>query len=209
MDGFKQDTLEPQIYLASRSPRRAELLRQIGVRFVQLDAEVDEARASGETAEGYVRRLALAKAEAGRAQIPADDPRPVLAADTAVIIGDEILGKPRDWPDFQRMMGLLSGKTHRVLTGVALAGPQQTRYALSVSEVRLRAIAPQEQWAYWLSGEPKDKAGGYAIQGLGAVFVMELRGSYSGVMGLPIYETACLLQEAGIELFSLKTPLAC
>ncbi|QIK38669.1 septum formation inhibitor Maf [Caldichromatium japonicum] len=192
----------PQLYLASRSPRRAELLRQIGVRFVPIETRVDEGQWPGEMAEDYVRRLALAKAQAGRARIEPSDPRPVLGADTAVIIGTEILGKPHDWPDFQRMMGLLAGNTHRVLTGVALAGLQETWYALSTSQVSLRAIAPDEQWAYWQSGEPRDKAGGYAIQGLGALFVADLQGSYSGVMGLPLYETGRLLQQAGLTLLN-------
>ncbi len=191
-----------QIYLASCSPRRAELLRQIGVRFVQIASEVDERRQGGESAEDYVRRLALAKAASGRAWIDPGDPRPVLAADTAVVIGQEILGKPRDWPDFQRMMTLLSGQTHRVLTGVALADPCATRYALSISQVRFRTITWYEQWSYWLSGEPQDKAGGYAIQGLGALFVVDLQGSYSGVMGLPLYETGGLLQQAGVTLLA-------
>ncbi|QGU33342.1 Maf family protein [Thermochromatium tepidum] len=189
-----------QIYLASRSPRRAELLAQIGVRFAPLAVEIDETPVRGESPEGYVRRIAIEKALVGRSGIPTRDPRPVLAADTAVIVDGEILGKPLDRPDFLRMMARLSGRTHSVLTGVALAWAGEVWYELSVSLVRFRAIDESEQLAYWASGEPRDKAGGYGIQGLGALFVAELRGSYSGVMGLPLYETGCLLQRAGMAL---------
>jgi septum formation protein len=189
-----------QLYLASRSPRRAELLAQIGVRFAPVAAEIDETPHSGESPEDYVRRIAIEKAQAGRLGIPTVDPRPVLAADTAVIIDGEILGKPLDCPDFLRMMASLSGRTHQVLTGVALAHAGEVRYDLSASRVRFRDIDDRERLAYWASGEPHDKAGGYGIQGLGALFVADLRGSYSGVMGLPLYETGRLLQRAGIAL---------
>jgi septum formation protein len=189
-----------QLYLASRSPRRAELLAQIGVRFAPVAAEIDETPHSGESPEDYVRRIAIEKAQAGRLGIPTVDPRPVLAADTAVIIDGEILGKPLDCPDFLRMMAGLSGRAHQVLTGVALAHAGEVRYDLSASRVRFRDIDDRERLAYWASGEPHDKAGGYGIQGLGALFVADLRGSYSGVMGLPLYETGRLLQRAGIAL---------
>lgn len=188
------------LYLASRSPRRGELLNQIGVRFAQVAADVDETPGPGESPEDYVRRIAIEKAQAGRLGIPTGDPRPVLAADTAVIIDGEILGKPLDRPDFLHMMARLSGCTHQVLTGVALAQAGEVRYELSTSQVRFRAIDEPERLAYWASGEPQDKAGGYGIQGLGALFVAELRGSYSGVMGLPLYETGRLLHHAGIVL---------
>ena len=189
-----------QIYLASRSPRRAELLAQIGVRFAPVAAEIDETPRSGESPEDYVRRIAVEKAQAGGAAVAHLDPRPVLAADTAVIVDGEILGKPLDRPDFRRMMARLSGRTHLVLTGVALAQAGAVWYELSTSRVGFRVIDEREQLAYWASGEPHDKAGGYGIQGLGALFVADLRGSYSGVMGLPLYETGRLLHRAGIAL---------
>ncbi|MCK7575039.1 MAG: Maf-like protein [Chromatiales bacterium] len=191
-----------QIYLASRSPRRAELLAQIGVRFAPVAAEIDETPRPGESPEDYVRRIAIEKAQAGCAAVASQDPRPVLAADTAVIIDGEILGKPLDRPDFLRMMARLSGRTHQVLTGVALAQAGEVRYELSTSRVGFRVIDERERLAYWTSGEPHDKAGGYGIQGLGALFVAELQGSYSGVMGLPLYETGRLLHQAGIVLLA-------
>ncbi|MGQ9832017.1 MAG: Maf family protein [Thermochromatium sp.] len=194
------------LYLASRSPRRGELLHQIGVRFAPIGVNVDETPHLGEQPMDYVRRIAIAKAQAGRVVIPLGDPRPVLAADTAVIIDGEILGKPRDRPDFLRMMARLSGRTHQVLTGVALAQGDEVSVELSTSQVRFRTIDDHERLAYWMSGEPCDKAGGYAIQGLGALFVAELQGSYSGVMGLPLYETGRLLHQAGIVLLAGDGP---
>lgn len=191
-----------QIYLASRSPRRAELLAQIGVRFTLVAAEIDETPRDGESPEDYVRRIAVEKAQAGGTVVAHQDPRPVLAADTAVIIDGEILGKPLDRPDFLRMMARLSGRTHQVLTGVALAHAGEVWYELSASQVRFRAIDERERLAYWASGEPHDKAGGYGIQGLGALFVADLHGSYSGVMGLPLHETGRLLHRAGITLLA-------
>ena len=191
-----------QLYLASRSPRRGELLNQIGVRFAQVEADVDETPGPGESPEDYVRRIAIEKARTGRSAVPTQDPRPVLAADTAVIVDGEILGKPLDRPDFLRMMERLSGRTHQVLTGVALARSGEVWYELSTSRVGFRVIDEREQLAYWASGEPCDKAGGYGIQGLGALFVADLQGSYSGVMGLPLYETGCLLHRAGIALLA-------
>ncbi|MTW22449.1 Maf family protein [Allochromatium palmeri] len=190
------------LYLASRSPRRGELLTQIGVRFALVAAEVDETPHAGESPEAYVRRVAIDKARAGRSGVSPDDPRPVLAADTAVVLDDEILGKPLDCPDFLRMMARLSGRTHRVLTGVALSFADALWYELSVSQVRFRDIEAHERLAYWASGEPHDKAGGYGIQGLGALFVADLQGSYSGVMGLPLYETGRLLHRVGIALLA-------
>jgi septum formation protein len=190
----------PPLYLASRSPRRGELLNQIGVRFALVAAEVDEAPLSGESPEDYVRRIAIEKALAGRSGVPSNDRRPVLAADTAVVLDDEILVKPLDRPDFERMMARLSGRTHRVLTGVALSFDGELWYELSQSTVTFRDIDERERLAYWDSGEPRDKAGGYGIQGLGALFVADLQGSYSGVMGLPLYETGQLLRRAGVSL---------
>jgi len=187
----------PSIFLASKSPRRRELLVQIGVRFAVLDVDLDETRLPGEPPESYVRRLALDKARTGHAMMESGEGLPTLAADTAVVVGDRILGKPGDRLEAAAMMQLLSGRSHRVLSGIALVGARET-LDISVSEVRFREVTEKEAAAYWETGEPRDKAGGYAIQGLGALFVEDLRGSYSGVMGLPLFETARLLADAGI-----------
>ena len=189
------------VYLASASPRRGELLRQLGVHFRVLAADIDENRLSAEAAEGYVARLAAAKAEAGWERLRAEERAPVLGADTTVLVGDEVLGKPVDRADAMRMLGRLSGGIHVVLTGVALRDAGGVRFRLSRSEVRFRVIEPAEAAAYWDTGEPRDKAGGYAIQGFGAAFVRDLSGSFSGVMGLPLFETAQLLIEARVPLW--------
>lgn len=192
------------VYLASASPRRRALLSQIGVPFQILMVEVDESVASGEAPAAYVSRIAAAKADAGwrlRQQSAQSPPCPVLAADTAVVIDGEILGKPVDDADAGRMLRLLSGRTHEVLTAVALAAAERRASCLSRSEVTFRHITAAEARDYWRTGEPRDKAGGYAIQGCGAVFVADLRGSYSGVMGLPLYETAEFLRSAGVPLW--------
>lgn len=187
------------ICLASRSPRRRELLHQIGVDFDVIDVDVDEQRRPHEPAEAFVARVALDKARAGRGALPVGSPMPVLGADTAVVVDDEVLGKPQDGADAGRMLSLLSGRTHRVLTAVALVAGRET-VCVSASNVTFRALDDAECAAYWASGEPADKAGAYAIQGLAAVFISNLEGSYSGVMGLPLYETATLLQESGITV---------
>jgi septum formation protein len=201
------------LYLASGSPRRRELLTQIGVRFQLLAVQVDESSRPGEAPDGYVLRLAAEKARAGVRQLggaarelgsdqgPAAAPlaeAPVLGADTAVVLDGRILTKPVDAADAEGMLEQLSGRVHVVLTGVALATPAGLHTRLSRSEVTFRAIPAAEARAYWLTGEACDKAGGYAIQGLGAVFVAALNGSFSGVMGLPLYETAELLDAAGV-----------
>jgi len=191
---------EHQIYLASRSPRRRELLGQIGVRFAVVEADTDETRLPGEHPEDYVLRLAVAKARAAREMIPPRERRPVLGADTAVVIGEQILGKPRTREESLVMMQLLSGRAHRVLTAVALISEDGERTDLSESRVTFRALDESEALGYWHTGEPRDKAGGYAIQGYGALFVSGLNGSYSGVMGLPLFETGRLLAQAGIEV---------
>ncbi len=190
----------PSIYLASTSPRRRELLEQIGVAYQVIGAPVDETPRGGEATEGYVLRMALEKARAGHGQA-ADKLHPVLGADTTVVVGGAVLGKPRDRADGIAMLRRLSGVTHHVYSGVALvvAGREATR--LSVSAVSFREIAERECAAYWMSGEPADKAGGYAIQGRGALFVVRLEGSYSGVMGLPLFETAELLREFGGDIW--------
>ena len=186
-----------QIYLASQSPRRRELLHQIGVNHEVIAVDVDETPHPGEAPAEYVIRLALEKAEEGHRLAAGQSELPVLAADTAVVIDNEILGKPADQAQAQEMMERLSNRSHKVLTGIALIG--ETRASrLSVSNVTFRKVSPEEALAYWQSGEPADKAGGYGIQGLGAVFISRLEGSFSGVMGLPLFETAELLQQAGI-----------
>ena len=188
------------VYLASASPRRRELLEQIGVPFRILAVSIDESIVPAETPVEYVSRLAAAKASAGRGlgQAALHPGRPVLAADTAVVLDEEILGKPADRADGLRMLRVLAGRTHEVLTAVALASAAGIAVCHSRSEVTFRAISSTEASDYWDTGEPRDKAGGYAIQGMGAVFVKDLRGSYSGVMGLPLYETGEFLRAAGV-----------
>lgn len=166
-----------------------------------LSVTVDESLTDREEPPAYVSRLAGAKADAG-IRHAADPGRPVLAADTVVVIEREILGKPRDRDDAVRMLRLLSGRTHEVLTAIALAADGGISRRLSRSEVTFRDITAAEAADYWDTGEPSDKAGGYAIQGLGAVFVAQLLGSFSGVMGLPLYETAVLLEAAGVPRWS-------
>lgn len=182
------------IYLASSSPRRRELLEQIGVRYQQLNVDVPEQPGEDEAPEVYVLRVALAKARAGRAALTRPSRQPVLGADTAVVVHGEIFGKPRDAEEAVAMLIQLAGERHQVMSGVAVVGDEGEEHTrLSVSSVQFRPISLDEARAYWDSGEPADKAGGYAIQGLGAMFIERLEGSYSGVMGLPLFETAELL----------------
>ena len=189
---------EDFIYLASGSPRRRELLTQIGVSFRVLDVLVDETIVPGEPPEQYVLRLADAKATAGWSARPAGHSAPVLAADTTVVLDGKILVKPTGAIDGERMLLALSGRTHDVLTAIALATDRGVQSRLSRSEVTFRTLSPVEAREYWETGEPRDKAGGYAIQGRAAIFVADLRGSFSGVMGLPLFETAQLLGLAGV-----------
>jgi septum formation protein len=188
----------PFVYLASVSPRRSALLRQIGVPFEILSLQVDESTRPDETPADYVERLARSKALAGLAASPEPRRTPVLAADTAVVLDGEIIGQPRDAADALTMLRRLGGHTHEVLTAVCLATGDRLATCLSRSDVRIRPISAREAGDYWASGEPQGKAGGYAVQGLGAVFVEHLTGSYSGVMGLPLFETAQLLDAAGV-----------
>jgi nucleoside triphosphate pyrophosphatase len=192
------------IYLASRSPRRRVLLNQLGVSFRVLDPDIDESTLAGETPDALVRRLAAAKAAAGRGLLGDSGAHLVLGADTVVVLDDEVLGKPRDAGHACELLLRLSGCWHRVLSGVALASADGTATRLSESRVCFRQLSRRECEAYAGSGEPLDKAGGYGIQGRAAAFVSNLRGSYSGVVGLPLYETAELLTEAGIALFPYK-----
>lgn len=183
------------LHLASASPRRRELLQALGLQFSVGGADIDESPLTDESAEAMVLRLAVGKAKAlaGAADV-------ILAADTAVVLGDRVFGKPRSKDEALAMLGALSGVQHTVLTGVAVLSAGGTQAAVSRSEVRFRDIDPAEAADYWHSGEPRDKAGAYAIQGLGGMFVAGLRGSYSGVVGLPVFETVPLLREAGIDV---------
>ncbi|MBL8258815.1 MAG: septum formation inhibitor Maf [Candidatus Competibacteraceae bacterium] len=195
-----------RVYLASASPRRRELLRQIGVAYRLLSVAVDETPRPGEPPADYVARLALAKARAGMAETRRRRAAwPVLGADTSVVVDGAILGKPRDRAEGLAMLALLSGREHAVLSAVALATASRQAVKVQESQVRFRELSPAERAAYWDSGEPADKAGGYGIQGRAAAFVAELRGSYSGVMGLPLFETAELLREFGLPLWSTST----
>jgi len=186
----------PLLCLASASPRRRELLEQLGVSYISAVPDIDEAVLPGEAAADYVVRMARAKA---RLVHPHGAGLPVLAADTIVLIEQRICSKPADAQDGIAMLLQLSGRTHQVLTAVALAAAGEVNYRVSRSEVRFRHLTVAEALAYWDTGEPHDKAGGYAVQGHGAVFVEHLAGSYSGVMGLPLFETAELLAGAGVS----------
>jgi len=199
------------IYLASRSPRRRELLAQIGVKFEMLlfregkrqDAETSEEAYPGERPDDYVRRVTHLKADAGWQRVVARKGlrrMPVLAADTTVALGNEMLAKPADAADAARMLRLLSGRRHRVLTAVAVSCDGRVEMRVSESLVAFRPLDEAAIDAYVASGEPFDKAGGYGIQGRAGAFVERLEGSYSGVMGLPLYETAELLREFGVNV---------
>ncbi|RFA30276.1 septum formation protein Maf [Alkalilimnicola ehrlichii] len=192
---------QPDIYLASNSPRRRELLDQIGVRYAWIDSGVEETLQEGESPEVFVLRLALDKARAGHKRLDDEGRRdlPVLGADTIVVLDEQVLGKPRTHQDGIAMLAQLSGSTHRVLTAVALVDGEREATRLSVSQVTFRQLSEQERERYWATGEPNDKAGAYAIQGFAAVFIEQLEGSYSGVMGLPLFETGQLLEEFGID----------
>ncbi len=201
--------MTPKLYLASSSPRRRELLAQLGLRFDVLHPNVDESAMTGEPAEQYVIRLAMEKARAGRQllQESARDHRLVIGADTCIVLANELIGKPNDWPHYEQIMIQLSGTIHQVYSAVAVAGhypgsgtDPALKYRLSRSSVEFREISAQEREAYWQSGEPADKAGGYAIQGLAAAFVKNINGSYTGIVGLPLFETAELLREFGVNV---------
>lgn len=186
---------DPVLCLASVSPRRQELLAQIGVPHTVVGAHIDEKVLRDEGAREYVIRMAREKALAIRGR---GEKLPVLAADTTVVLDEVIFGKPHGRADGLAMLARLSGRTHFVLTAVALSFADEVSVSVSTSEVRFRPLSAEECAAYWETGEPHDKAGGYAIQGRGAVFIEWLSGSYSGVMGLPLYETAELLRTAGV-----------
>ncbi len=191
-----------RIYLASASPRRQELLRQLGIEFEVVIPGVLESRRPGECAAGHARRLAAAKAQRalGVIQDRGLASRPILAADTCVVLDDEILGKPRDRAGAQSMLRLLSGRVHEVLTAVTVIHGAFERTLLNTSRVTFRELSDAEISRYWQTGEPADKAGAYALQGRAAAFVSSIEGSYSGIVGLPLYELATLLNEVGFEV---------
>jgi septum formation protein len=188
--------LNRPLILASASPQRSRLLEQLGLTFTAIAADIDETPRAGETPSVLVTRLARTKAEA----IAARHPQAVLiGADTLVVCNDRVFGKPAGAAAAQSMLTALSGTTHRVVSGVAVCAEGVVKTRLCVSQVTMRAIEPAEIAAYWRSGEPRGKAGAYAIQGRGALFIKHLEGSYSAVMGLPLFETAALLRGAGID----------
>lgn len=202
--------MEQRIYLASRSPRRRELLTQIGVPFSMLlfrsaprfDEQVDESPLSGEIADDYVVRVARAKADFGNRLVQSRQlrPHPVLAADTTVELDGNIYGKPSDTADAMAMLKTFSGRTHRVLTTVAIAWQGKIEHRLNINEVKFRELSDTEIRHYVQSGEPMDKAGSYGIQGTAAMFVAEMRGEHSGIVGLPLCETTLLLREIGYPI---------
>ena len=191
--------MPPQIILASASPRRSELLDQIGIRHSVRAVDIDETPQLHESPLAYVERVATEKAAVCRTLI--FDDLPVLAADTSVVCDGRIMGKPKDMPDAIAMLSQLSGRKHQVYSAVSLLGDQHWQ-AVSISEVKFRTLSHEEIVAYWHTGEPGDKAGAYAIQGLASVFIESITGSFSGVMGLPLFETAQLLAKQGIQVIA-------
>lgn len=183
-----------RLKLASTSPRRRQILATLGIDFDVIHVDTDESRIDGESVQQMILRLAAAKAEA------ATEGEFVLGADTVVVLDEHVLGKPRDVEDAVEMLLALSGRTHRVMTGVALKTPAGTDTVLSTTLVQFREIGRDEAHRYWQSGEPSDKAGAYGIQGIGGMFVKTIDGSYSGVMGLPVFETVELLMSAGMDV---------
>ncbi len=181
------------LYLASASPRRKKLLELLGLSFAVLQVDVEEKQEKNEKAADYVRRLSLDKALAGVAIAPLS--LPVLGADTLIVFDGEVLEKPRDLADSRRMLGLLSGQAHQVMTAVTIADKNQHLTCLVETRVRLKSLSEQEIDTYWHTGEPQDKAGSYAIQGIGGRFVTHIEGSYHAVVGLPLFETEQLIHQ--------------
>jgi septum formation protein len=190
------------IYLASASPRRQELLRQMGVAFEVLPSHIDEVPQPQESARDYVLRVAHDKARAVAATVRERGlpPHPVLGADTEVVLDGEVLGKPENEQHGKAMLRRLAGRTHEVLSGVALVHAGGERWALSESRVSFGDMSEAEIGAYWASGEPLGKAGGYAVQGCAAAFIRRIEGSYSGIVGLPLYELKQVFDQAGLRL---------
>jgi septum formation protein len=191
-------TSKARLLLASRSPRRRELLTQIGVDYEVVDVDVDESHRPGEGPEAFVQRLAMDKARAGFAASRSN--LPALGSDTIVVRDEDVLGKPAGREDAAAMLRSLAGRSHRVMTAVALVDDSRQAVRLNISQVTFRPLSEAEIMAYCKTAEPDDKAGAYAIQGLAAAFIVELQGSFSGVMGLPLFETAELLAEFEIRV---------
>ena len=192
----------PRLHLASASPRRREILAALGLEFSWRGVDLDESRLTDEPPVDMVLRLAAAKARAAKTD---DRGVLVLGSDTAVVLGDRVLGKPQDRDDAIGMLLELSGRKHQVLTGVALRSAERLATAVSTTEVQFREIDRDEALLYWQSGEPEDKAGAYGIQGIAGTFVTSIAGSYSGVVGLPVFETAELLRQAGMDVLRKTT----
>ena len=191
--------MQPQIILASASPRRSELLKQIGISYRIMAVDINETPLANESPLAYVERVAAEKSAA--CQVLLNDNLPVLSADTSVICDGEIMGKPLDLDHAISMLSRLSGRSHQVYIAVSLRGDAHWQ-ALSISEVKFKPLSTDEIIAYWQTGEPCDKAGAYAIQGLASTFIESITGSFSGVMGLPLYETAQLLAKQGIKVIT-------
>jgi septum formation protein len=191
---------KPLIWLASASPRRSALLKQIGIAHEVRPVDLDESANAGESPADYVMRLARAKAQALWSRLTGEQRLPVLGSDTTVALGNDVLGKPQDREDGLRMLRALSGRTHQVYTAVAFQHERGCEVRLSVSDVTMKTLSEDEIAAYWETGEPADKAGAYGIQGQAAVFIERIAGSYSGIVGLPLYETGELLRTIGITL---------
>jgi septum formation protein len=191
--------MQPQIILASASPRRSELLKQIGISHRIMAVDINETPLANESPLAYVERVAAEKSAA--CQVLLNDNLPVLSADTSVICDGEIMGKPLDLDHAVSMLSRLSGRSHQVYSAVSLRGDAHWQ-ALSISEVKFKPLSTDEIIAYWQTGEPCDKAGAYAIQGLASTFIESITGSFSGVMGLPLYETAQLLAKQGIKVIT-------
>ena len=192
----------PVLCLASASPRRQSLLASIGVSVSVMPSNIDETPWEGETPAAYVERLAMAKAQAAMGKTTL----PVLGSDTAVVVDGAILGKPVDQQHAANMLSQLSGRTHHVLTAVAVSGPRGILSCCVTTEVTMRALTAEEIACYWQTGEPADKAGGYAIQGLAAIFIERIQGSHSAVVGLPLFETTRLLRQQGVPVWAGRYP---
>jgi septum formation protein len=192
--------LAKRLMLSSSSPRRAELLKQIGLDFLVSHPEVDETPIHGEAPDTYVARLALSKSKAGWSAGTVS-----LGADTIVVHEGKLLGKPTNADEGMWMLSCLSARTHQVLTGVALYDGTRSESVVVTSQVSFRSITPAEAQAYWQSGEPQDKAGGYGIQGLGAVFCEKIEGSYTAIVGLPVHETEILLRSFDLDTWAMRT----
>lgn len=195
------DDNKPRLVLASASPRRSALLSEMGLEFDVLSTDIDESIGAGETPKHYVLRLAQQKAQAAKQILSVESKvqRTILAADTIVCRGDDIFGKPKDKNDAMQIWSRLSDSEHEVMTGVSLLADNTEHSCIAKSQIRFDVISEAQMHAYWQSGEPVDKAGAYAIQGIASAWVQQLSGSYSNVVGLPLYEVNAILKNAGLN----------